>query len=158
MEEKNSSMLTEQAKHITIVDYLEKDKIKKGFIKNVNNILNDGEVENISLENVELLKNVFNDKRIQDTFYNGFKNNFSLFYNDDLLMKSQDFVYQLNLLINYSLIPYYENNDVYFLVNKIKNLYSNSDLDLYSAVSYDDHDKELIDEFNQIIKEKEFDI
>ena len=158
MEEKNSSMLTEQAKHITIVDYLEKHKIKKGFIKNVNNILNDGEVENISLENVELLKNVFNDKRIQDTFYNGFKNNFSLFYNDDLLMKSQDFVYQLNLLINYSLIPYYENNDVYFLVNKIKNLYSNSDLDLYSAVSYDDHDKELIDEFNQIIKEKEFDI
>ena len=158
MEEKNSSMLTEQAKHITIVDYLEKDKIKKGFIKNVNNILNDGEVENISLENVELLKNVFNDKRIQDTFYNGFKNNFSLFYNDDLLMKSQDFVYQLNLLINYSLIPYYENNDVDFLVNEIKNLYSNSDLDLYSAVSYDDHDKELIDEFNQIIKEKEFDI
>ena len=158
MEERNSSDLTEQAKCVTIVDYLQKDKIKKGFIKNVKSLLDDGNVEGIKLDNIETLKQVFNNQDLQNVFCNDFLKNFSLFYNDDLYMKSQDFTYQLDMFINKSLIPYYENSDINFIIDKVKDYSINSDLDLYSAVSYDDSDKELINEFNEIIKEKEIEI
>ena len=158
MENISSSKLTEQTKYITIVDYVEKDKMKQEFIVAVNNILNKGKVEGVGLERKDLLKDIFNDKRIQNIFYDGFKDNFSLFYNDDMLMKSQDFIYQLNLFINYSLIPYYETENLDFLVEKTKELCINSNLDLYSSVNYNNFDIEIIREFNSIIKEKELEL
>ena len=158
MENISSSKLTEQTKYITIVDYVEKDKMKQEFIVAVNNILNNGKVEGVDLERKDLLKDIFNDKRIQNIFYDGFKDNFSLFYNDDMLMKSQDFIYQLNLFINYSLIPYYETENLDFLVEKTKELCINSNLDLYSSVNYNNFDIEIIREFNSIIKEKELEL
>ena len=156
MEETNSSDLTEQAKHITIIDYLEKDKIKKQFINCVNNIINDGKVENIDLSNVDLLKKVFNDSKINDTFCKNFEKNFSLFYKDDMMMKSQDFVYNLNLLINDVLIPYYETDKPDFIIDKINELSSKEYLDLYSAVSYDNNDLEIIEDFKKIVEDKEY--
>ena len=158
MENTSNSDLTEQSKYITIVDYVERDKIKRDFIKNVNNILNYGKVEGINLENIDLLKQVFNDDRIQDIFYDGFKNNFSLFYEDDMLMKSQDFAYQLNLFINNSLIPYYQTEDIDLIIEKTKDLCINNGLDLYSSVNYNKYDEELIKDFNATIEEKELEL
>lgn len=158
MESTNNSDITEQSKYITIVDYVERDKIKRDFIKCVNNILNDGEVEKIGLENTDLLKQIFNDDRIQDVFCDGFRDNFSLFYEDDMLMKSQDFVYQLNLFINNSLIPYYQSEDIDLLVEKTKDLCINNDLDLYGSVDYSKYDEELIKDFNATIEEKELEL
>ncbi len=158
MENTNNSDITEQSKYITIVDYVERNKIKRDFIKCVNNILSDGEVEKINLENTDLLKQIFNDNRIQDVFYDGFKDNFSEFYNDDMLMKSQDFAYQLNLFINNSLIPYYQCENVDFLVEKTKDLCMNNDLDLYGSVDYSKYDEELIKDFNATIEEKELEL
>ena len=158
MENTSNSDLVEQAKYVTIVDYVNKDKIKKQFIKNVNSILSDGKVEGINLENTDLLKKVFNDERIQDIFCDGFKDNFSEFYNDDMLMKSQDFTYQLNLFINNSLIPYYQSEDIDLLVEKTKDLCINNDLDLYGSVDYSEYDEELIKEYNATIEEKEIEL
>ena len=158
MENTSNSDLVEQAKYVTIVDYVNRDKIKKQFIKSVNSILNDGKVEGINLENTDLLKNIFNDERIQDIFCDGFKDNFSEFYNDDMLMKSQDFTYQLNLFINNSLIPYYQSEDIDLLVEKTKDLCINNDLDLYGSVDYSEYDEELIKEYNATIEEKELEL
>lgn len=132
--------------------------MKQKYIDCINYILNNDVIENHSIENMDIIRNILNDNVVGNTIYEQFMKNFSLdFEEDDLFMKVQDLIYRLNILIN-ACIKFENNiNDYDGIMNLIKEVL-NQDIDLYSAVSYDDTDNDLQDEFNSILLEKDFNI
>lgn len=132
--------------------------MKEKYTDCINYILNDGIIENHNVENIDIIRNVLNDSEVGNRIYENFMHNFSLdFDEEDLSMKVQDLIYRINILINDCIIPKNNISD-YDDIRKIIDETLNQDIDLYSAVSYDDTDNDLQDEFNSILVEKDFNI
>ncbi len=131
---------------------------KKDFLGTVKDILNIGVIENKPLSNIDLLKKIAKDDNLMNLFYLEFEKNYPMEYGKDMLFtKTQDFIYRLNMAVNDWLIPSHQIDSI----DKIKSTLIDlifEDIDLYSAVSYDDSDKEIIDEFEFLLPKKDLHI
>lgn len=131
---------------------------KEQFKENISSILEDKNVESIPLKNIEILNYILNDKELLNQMYKHFEDNFNLeFEDDDLYMKTEDFVYRLNMLVNDFVIPKYDFHDKEDIKNKVQELVD-SNIDLYSGVSYDESDRIVLDEFCELCNEMEINI
>ncbi len=131
--------------------------MREQFINNINNILDSKQIEGINLERVDLLKSVFQNQELFNKLYVNFKNYFTSNFNEDeLFLKTEDFVYRLHYAINNWLIPIHNLNDSE-VIKTLNNLVDNG-IDLYESVSYDDYDKVMLDEFEEIYYGKEYNI
>lgn len=129
---------------------------KEEFMEILNDILIDGKVENYQLSNIDLLKVLLKDNDLTNLFFLEFERNYP--YDDDILVcKTQDFIYRLNLAINDWLIPKYDITDIEDIKSTLIDLTINH-IDLYSAVNYDDSDKEIIEEFDELLPQKDISI
>lgn len=132
--------------------------MKDQFKENISSILEDKNVESIPLKNIEILNYIFYDKELLNQMYKHFEDNFNLeFEDDDLYMKTEDFVYRLNMLVNDCIIPKYDFQDKEDIKNKVQELVDNN-IDLYSGVSYDKSDRIVLDEFCELCNEMEINI
>ena len=131
---------------------------KEQFKENISSILEDKNVESIPLKNIEILNHILNDKELLNQMYKHFEDNFNLEFEDDnLYMKTEDFVYRLNMLVNDCVIPKYDFHDKEDIKNKVQELVD-SNIDLYSGVSYDKSDRIVLDEFCELCNEMEINI
>lgn len=131
---------------------------KEQFKENISSILEDKNVESIPLKNIEILNYILNDEELLNQMYKHFEDNFNLeFEEDDLYMKTEDFVYRLNMLVNDFVIPKYDFHDKEDIKNKVQELVD-SNIDLYSGVSYDESDRIVLDEFCELCNEMEINI
>jgi len=64
---------------------------------------------------------------------------------DYILMKIQDMLYRLHLLVNYNFIERYGIIDNDNIRTAISILIDNDDIDFYDAVSFNDSDFEIVD-------------
>lgn len=131
--------------------------MKEQFIDNINDILDNKQIEGISLERVDLLKSVLQDQKLFNKLYRNFNNYFiDNFNEDELYLKTEDFVYRLHYAINHWLIPIHHINDS-DVIKTLHNLVDNG-INLYESVSYDEYDKTMLDEFEEIYHGKEYNI
>lgn len=132
--------------------------MKKEFLDNVENILSEGVIENRPLSNIDILKNISKDDNLMNLFYLEFEKAYPMDEGTDMLFtKTQDFVYRLNMAVSDWLIPIHEIDTI----DKIKSTFVDlifEDIDLYSAVSYDESDKEIIEEFEFLLPKKDIHI
>lgn len=129
---------------------------KQDFLDNVEDILNVGIIENKPLSNIDILKSISKDDNLMNLFYLEFESNYP--DEDDMLFcKTQDFIYRLNMAINDWLIPMHGINTIEDIKSTLTDLIF-EDIDLYSAVSFDESDKECIDEFEAIFPNKDIKI
>lgn len=111
------------------------------FNQEIIQILEDGKVENQNINNCELIKSIMLDETINVSLFEKFKSNYETLYGNDqdfFVMKIQDLVYRVNILINDILlesgIPKEElHNTIYYYVE-------NEMIDFYSAVNYNEDD------------------
>lgn len=121
---------------------------KEEFMDILNDILIEGKVENVPLSNIDILKDILEDNDLTNLFFLEFEKNYS--YDDDILVcKTQDFIYLLNLAVNEWLIPKHNLTSVEDIKLKLFDLVLD-DIDLYSAVNYNDFDKEIIEDFEEL--------
>ncbi len=129
---------------------------KQDFLDNVEDILNVGIIESKPLSNIDILKSISKDDNLMNLFYLEFESNYPD-EDDMLLCKTQDFIYRLNMAINDWLIPMHGINIIENIKSTLIDLIF-EDIDLYSAVSFDESDKECIDEFEAIFPNKDIKI
>ncbi len=129
---------------------------KQDFLDNVEDILNVGIIESKPLSNIDILKSISKDDNLMNLFYLEFESNYPD-EDDMLLCKTQDFIYRLNMAINDWLIPMHGINTIEDIKSTLIDLIF-EDIDLYSAVSFDESDKECIDEFEAIFPNKDIKI
>ncbi len=117
---------------------------EKLFNQNINDILKIGNIENQKLENLDVLEFLFCDKNIKSSLYKKFIDNFMHINElDDLNLKTQDMVYRIHYVIKNYLIDQLNITDKQQIKIIINDLIKN-DMDFYSAVSYNDFDKEIL--------------
>lgn len=111
------------------------------FNQEITQILEDGKVENQNIYNCELIKNIILDDTVNMSLFKKFKSNYETLYGDDqdfFVMKIQDLIYRINILINDVLlesgIPKEE------LYDTIYHYIKNDMIDFYSAVNYNEDD------------------
>lgn len=133
--------------------------MKHSFFKNVNNILSTGMIENIKIKNIDIFINIFKNLTLSDKLYNNFIKNYNYEYSSDdmLLTKTNDFMYRINLAINDWLIPIHKIDETEAIKEALNNLIDKG-IDLYSAVSYDLSDMEIIEEFENILSYEKINI
>lgn len=132
--------------------------MKDLFGENIHSILKDKNVEGIPLKNINTLRDILNDKTLMNKFWKQFENNFTANCDtDDFYMKTEDFIYRINLLVNDYIIPTYGDISNKAIKEKIEDMVNNN-IDLYSAVSYDDTDILIIEDFYDIDNGKEIGI
>lgn len=125
------------------------------FLEISREILEDEIIEGqyIDIKSEHYIRTLLNDyqfvKRIYKPFYDNLINNCSI---DEMYMKVQDCLYRLDMLISKVLIKKYNINDYEDIKDKIEKLIDDN-IDLYSAVSYDSSDNEIIEEFDSMISE-----
>lgn len=131
---------------------------EKNFKENIDNILRACNIEGKTLKQPNLLKKISKDKNLMHLFFLEFEMRYPYQDGYDMLFcKTQDFIYRLDMAINDWLIPMH-NIKTY---KEIKSTFIDlifEDIDLYSAVSYDESDKEIIDEFESIFSNKDINI
>lgn len=123
---------------------------EKDFKDNIEDILNVGIIESKPIKQLDILKDIYKDDNLTHLFFLEFEKNYP--YEDGLDMlfcKTQDFVYRLDMAINDWLIPTHNLETLSDIKSTLIDLIF-EDIDLYSAVNYDESDKELIDEFESI--------
>jgi len=123
---------------------------EKDFKDNIEDILNVGIIESKPIKQLDMLKDIYKDDNLTHLFFLEFEKNYP--YEDGLDMlfcKTQDFVYRLDMAINDWLIPTHNLDTLSDIKSTLIDLIF-EDIDLYSAVNYDESDKELIDEFESI--------
>ncbi len=121
---------------------------QKDFNKTINEVLNEGKIENQDIKNIDILRYLLEDKKINKSLYDGFTKNYEMEYGsnrDYILMKIQDMLYRLHLLVNYNFIERYGVVDNDAIKNSVSVLVDNEDIDFYDAVSFDDSDFEIVD-------------
>lgn len=121
---------------------------QKEFNNCINDIFDEKKIENRTIDNIDIIKSVVDNKSINDSLYKGFINNYKNEYGNDesyFLMKIQDMIYRLHLLINYNIIDKYCLKDKDIIKGALEQLITNNTIDLYDAVSYDDSDYEIIE-------------
>lgn len=130
----------------------------KQFNNNINDILDNGNIENIPIPNVDLIKSIVLDSNLNKILFKKFKNNYKSIYGDDLenfYMKVQDLLYRLHLLVNHILINNLDVNKEEVIYDAIYSYVINDSISLYDAVNYDDTDLEelkqdLLDESEEL--------
>ena len=118
------------------------------FKKTINEILTEGKIEGKDIKNIDTLKYLLDDRKINKSLYDGFTKNYEMEYGsnrDYILMKIQDMLYRLHLLVNYNFVERYGIIDKNNIRNAISILIDNDDIDFYDAVSFDDSDFEIVD-------------
>ncbi len=129
---------------------------KEEFMDILNDILIEGKVENVPLSNIDILKDILKDNDLTNLFFLEFEKNYP--YDDDILVcKTQDFIYRLNLAVNEWLIPKHNLTSVEDIKSKLFDLVFD-DIDLYSAVNYNDFDKEIIEDFEELFPQEDISI
>lgn len=121
---------------------------QKDFKKTINEILTEGKIEGKDIKNIDTLKYLLDDRKINKSLYDGFTKNYEMEYGSNLdyiLMKIQDMLYRLHLLVNYNFVERYGIIDKNNIRNAIIILIDNDDIDFYDAVSFDDSDFEIVD-------------
>lgn len=126
--------------------------MKNNYKKNLDYILSGGKIENIPITNLDLIKDILNDNNLGEKIYEEFCNNLEDISSDNCLMKVQDLIYRLSLLVNKILIEKYNITELDSIKNIIDSAMDNG-IDLVSAVSYDESDKEILIEFEDIIED-----
>lgn len=126
--------------------------MKNNYKKNLDYILSGGKIENIPITNLDLIKDILNDNNLGKKIYEEFCNNLEDISSDNCLMKVQDLIYRLSLLVNKILIEKYNITELDSIKNIIDSAMDNG-IDLVSAVSYDESDKEILIEFEEIIED-----
>lgn len=126
--------------------------MKNNYKKNLDYILSGGKIENIPITNLDLIKDILNDNNLGEKIYEEFCNNLEDVSSDNCLMKVQDLIYRLSLLVNKILIEKYNITELDSIKNIIDSAMDNG-IDLVSAVSYDESDKEILIEFEEIIED-----
>lgn len=126
--------------------------MKNNYKKNLDYILSGGKIENIPITNLDLIKDILNDNNLGEKIYEEFCNNLEDISSDNCLMKVQDLIYRLSLLVNKILIEKYNITELDSIKNIIDTAMDNG-IDLVSAVSYDESDKEILIEFEEIIED-----
>ena len=126
--------------------------MKNNYKKNLDYILSDEKIENIPITNLDLIKDILNDNNLGGKIYEEFCNNLDDISSDSCLMKVQDLIYRLSLLVNKILIEKYNITELDSIKNIIDSAMDNG-IDLVSAVSYDESDKEVLTEFEDIIED-----
>ena len=126
--------------------------MKNNYKKNLDYILSGGKIENIPITNLDLIKDILNDNNLGEKIYEEFCNNLEDISSDNCLMKVQDLIYRLSLLVNKILIEKYNITELDSIKNIIDSAMDNG-IDLVSAVSYDESDKEILIEFEEIIED-----
>lgn len=126
--------------------------MKNNYKKNLDYILSGGKIENIPITNLDLIKDILNDNDLGEKIYEEFCNNLEDISSDNCLMKVQDLIYRLSLLVNKILIEKYNITELDSIKNIIDSAMDNG-IDLVSAVSYDESDKEILIEFEEIIED-----
>lgn len=126
--------------------------MKNNYKKNLDYILSGGKIENIPITNLDLIKDILNDNNLGEKIYEEFCNNLEDISSDNCLMKVQDLIYRLSLLANKILIEKYNITELDSIKNIIDSAMDNG-IDLVSAVSYDESDKEILIEFEEIIED-----
>ena len=120
------------------------------FNNNINDILDEGKIENIPIPNVEMIKSIILESNLNKILFDRFKRNYKSTYGNDLkyfYMKVQDLLYRLHLLINHILINKLDIDKEEYVYDAIYSYVINDSLTLYDAVNYDDTDlEELKDE------------
>lgn len=123
------------------------------FNENVKNILKSEVVENYKLINIDLEEKIIFNKKNNKMIFNDFIKYYKNIYDDDmsnLFMKTQDFVYQLNLIIN-TLISNGLSDKL--IVNDTYNFIKDNGIDIFGACNYDDEDlKNLLDDNVDMVK------
>lgn len=114
-------------------------------------LLSSKKIENIEIDNMEIIKNIFDDESIYTTIKNGFDDNFETIDDESGYTKVQDMLYRINLLLNEVLIDCINIYDSTELNNNLLFFLTESDIDLYSAVNYNEDDKEEIDNMKEEI-------
>lgn len=121
---------------------------QKDFKKTINEILTEGKIEGKDIKNIDTLKYLLDDRKINKSLYDGLTKNYEMEYGsnrDYILMKIQDMLYRLHLLVNYNFVERYGIIDKNNIRNAISILIDNDDIDFYDAVSFDDSDFEIVD-------------
>ena len=126
--------------------------MKNNYKKNLDYILSGGKIENIPITNLDLIEDILNDNNLEEKIYEEFCNNLEDISSDNCLMKVQDLIYRLSLLVNKILIEKYNITELDSIKNIIDSAMDNG-IDLVSAVSYDESDKEILIEFEEIIED-----
>lgn len=128
----------------------------KQFNDNINDIFNNGNIENIPILNLDIIKNIVLDNNLNKILYDKFIRNYKTTYGNDsqyFYMKTQDLIYRLHLLINHILINKLDLSREEDIYDAIYSYVINDSLSLYDAVSYDDTDLEELK--NEILIESE---
>ncbi len=127
---------------------------EKNFKNSIKTILNNGIIEGIPIKKKDFLQFLFEDKYLFHSFYNNFNRFYPEEYGKDMIFtKIQDFIYRLDLVISDWLIPIRHKETDLEIKYSIMDLI-NKDADFYSAVSYDNSDREILDEFENIYSER----
>lgn len=120
----------------------------KIFNSTIDELLQDGKIENIPIINIDIIKKIIFDKNLNTILFKGFKKNYNDEYGDDdsyLIMKLQDMIYNIHLLVNSILIDKYGITKDSYIYDAICSYIENNSIDIYKAVSYDESDLEELE-------------
>lgn len=125
------------------------------FNQNVKSILDFEVVENYKLINIDLEEEFIFNKKNNKIIFNDFIKYYKSIYGDDisnLFMKTQDFVYQLNLIIN-ELINNGCSDKI--IISDTYNFIKDNNIDIFGACNYDNEDlKNLLEDNMDLEKVK----
>lgn len=111
------------------------------FNQEITQILEDGKVENITINNCETIKKIILDDAINIPLFKNFKLNYESTFDDldSFVLKVQDLVYRLNIFVNNILIEngIKKEDELY---DTILHCVTEDTIDFYSAVSYNEDD------------------
>lgn len=129
--------------------------MREYYKENLNTIFESGNIENIPIDNLDTIKGLIEDPDLNERFYRRFNHNYESMNleTSDINMKVNDFIYRLNLLINKVLIPNHIDN-----FKETINGLLDDDIDLFSAVSFDDSDNEIIEDFEYMVNDRDIKI
>lgn len=123
--------------------------MKKDFIENIYYIIDEDIVFKNYFNNKDLLKKILKDKETFNYMYEKFTYEFNNFFEkDDLFMKTEDFVFRLDLLINKILIP-----NGYTKIEDIRKVITENNFDLYSTINYEFNEEVLEDFMSELNKD-----
>lgn len=126
--------------------------MKKLFYNAISDIITNKKVNNITLKNIEIIKYVLNNKEINKKIYKKFKENYNLKFASDkdyIIMKAEDIVYKIHLLISIIIYDYSITNK-----NKIRktiNLFLDNSNSIFTPVNYNMKDIEITNEYKKEI-------
>lgn len=122
---------------------------KQEFYDSINQILNEGTIEGINIPNVDSIRYIINNEKINNKLYHEFCRNYNMMFENDVSMiqcKLQDMIYRIHLLDYH----FADNHAIASQDDIVRYINSSLDLkndDLFDAVSYDESDLEIVQDF-----------